>query len=76
MIGGIVHVRIQKVLSEGSKFDNVSFLFYFFLIDDGIEDPNTTINGPPSARQRNAIKMAFHRRANDGPTLTAGLVAL
>ena len=55
MISGIVHVRIQKVLSEGSKFDNVSFLFYFFLIDDGIEDPNTTINGPPSARQRNAI---------------------
>ena len=27
----------------------------FFLVDEGIEDPNTTINGPSSARQRNAI---------------------
>ena len=26
-----------------------------FLVDEGIEDPNTTKNGPSSARQRNAI---------------------
>ena len=39
------HARIQKVLSEGSKFDNVCFL-----VDEGIEDPNVTINGPSSAR--------------------------
>ena len=37
------HVRIQKDLSEGSKFDNG------LLIDEGIEDPNVTINGPSSA---------------------------
>ena len=40
---------------------------YLFLVDKGKEDPNTTINEPPSAHQR---------RADDGPTLTAVLVAL
>ena len=34
------------------------------------------IYGPSSARQRNTIKMAFRWRADDGPTLNAGLVAL
>ena len=28
--------------------------FLFFLFDEGIEDPNTGIIGPSSARQRNA----------------------
>ena len=50
--------------------------FLFFLVDEGREDPNTTISGPSLAQQRNAIKMAFHWRADDGPTLNAGLVAL
>ena len=27
----------------------------FFLVDEGRKDPNTTISGPSSARQRNAI---------------------
>ena len=27
----------------------------FFLVDDGIEDPNTTISGPSLARQRNSM---------------------
>ena len=43
----------QKVLSRGggggSNFDN------FFLVDDGREDPNTTISGPSLARQQNTI---------------------
>ena len=43
-----------------------------FLVDEGIEDPNTDINGSSSARQRNTI----HWRAYDGPTLNAGLLAL
>ena len=60
----------RKFCQRGSKFDNI------FLIDKGIEDTNTAINGPSSARQRNAIKMAFRWRADDGPTLNAGLVAL
>ena len=60
---GTDHARIQKVLTEGSTFDNVSFL-----VVEGREDPNTTISGPSSVRQRNAIQMAFHWRADDGPT--------
>ena len=35
-----------------------STTFFHFL-----EDPNTTISGPSSARQRNAIQMAFRWRA-------------
>ena len=35
------HDQIQKVLSEG-----VQKFAFFFLIDEGIEDPNVTINGP------------------------------
>ena len=37
-----------------------------FLVDEGIDDPNTTKSGPPSARQRNAILMAFCWRVDDG----------
>ena len=50
-------------------------LTFFFIVDEGWEDPNTTISGPSSARQRNAIYMAFRWRAN-GPTLNAGSAAL
>ena len=49
----------------------------FFL--QGREDPNqtnTTISGPSSTRQRNAIQMAFRWRADGGPTLNARLAAL
>ena len=42
--------RIQKILSEGSNFDNV---FFFILVNEGREDRNTTISGPSSVRQRN-----------------------
>ena len=47
-----MHARIQEVLPEGD-FDN-GFLF-FFLVDEGREEANATINGPSSALQRNAI---------------------
>ena len=66
----------RKFCQRGSNFDNVFLFFFLHVIDEGREDPNTTISGPSSARQRNAIKMAFHWRADDGPTLNAGLVAL
>ena len=52
------------------KFDKV------FLVYGAIEDPNTALIGPSSTRQRNVIEMAFRLRADDGPTLKAGLVAL
>ena len=49
------HAQIQKVLSElGSNFDK--FLCCFLVDhDEGREDLNTTISGPLSACQRNAI---------------------
>ena len=52
------HARIKKFCQRGSNFDNVFFVL-FFLIDEGREDPSTTISGPSSARQRNAIKWRF-----------------
>ena len=49
---------------------NVTFFF------SSCEDPNTTISGPLSAHQQNAIKIAFRWRADNGQTLNAGSVAL
>ena len=60
----------RKFCQRGSNFDNVFFFIYFFflggrgLVYEEREDPSTTINGPSSARQRNAR-----------PTLNASLVA-
>ena len=44
----------RKFCQRGFKKDNDFFLFVF-LVDEGKGDPNVTINGPSSARQRNAI---------------------
>ena len=49
-------------------------LITFFLVDEGIADPNVTINGPSSTRQGNLMVFRWH--VDDGPTLNAGLVAL
>ena len=49
---------------------------FFFLVDEGKKDPNTTKSGPLSARQRNAMQMAYRWRTDNGPTLNAGLVAV
>ena len=43
----------------------------FFLVDEGREDPSTTISRPSLACQRNTINWHF-----SGPTLNAGLVAV
>ena len=40
------------------------------------EDRNATKSGTLLARHRNAIPMAFRWRADNGPPLNAGLVAL
>ena len=57
--------RSRKFCQRGSNFDKFFFLF-FFLIDEGREDPSTTISRPSSA---------FRWRADDGSKLDAGLVA-
>ena len=59
----------RKFRQRGSNFD-------IFLVDEGRKDPNTTISGQLSSHQRNTILMAFCWRADDGPTLNAGLAAL
>ena len=66
-----MHMRgSRKFCQRESNLDNV-----FFLVDEGWEDPNTTVSGPSSARQRYAIQMAFHWHADDSSTLNAGSVA-
>ena len=59
---------------RASNFDNV--FSFFFLVDERGDNQNTTKSGPSSARQRNAIQMVFRWRADDGPTLNSGMVAL
>ena len=62
----------RKFCQRGSNFDG----FFSVLVDEGREDPITTISGPSSACQRNAILMAFHWHADGGPLLNSGSVAL
>ena len=52
----------------------LTFYFCFlFFSDEERNDSNTTISGPSTARQRNAIQIAFRWRADGGPTLNACL---
>ena len=68
----------RKFCQRGSNFDNV--FLYLFLVDEVLEDQNTTLSGGGSKyHSRRAIigPPAKHLRwrAADGPTLNAGLVA-
>ena len=63
----------RKFCQRGFNSD-IFFFFFLLLVDEGRDDHYTTKNGPSSAYQRNAIEMAFRWRADDGPTLNAGLV--
>ena len=76
---GHTHLRFmrgsRKFCQRGLNLIKKNFHFFsIFLIDEGIEDPNTTLNELSSVFQRNAVKMAFRWRADDGLTLNAGLV--
>ena len=61
----VVYVNLKQIIFfEASCADPESFVrggpnlitfFCVFLVDEGIEDRNTAINGPSSAHQRNAI---------------------
>ena len=44
----------RKFCQRGSNFDG-----FFFLVDEGRENPSTTMSGPSSANQKNAIKWRF-----------------
>ena len=39
----------RKYCQSKSNFDKVFFFFSFSLVDEGRDDPNTTISGPASA---------------------------
>ena len=62
----------RQFCQRGSNCDNI---FSFFLVDEERKNPNTTLSGRSSARQRNAIEMAFRWRAYNDPTSNSGLVA-
>ena len=47
------HAQIQKVLPEGVQLLQ-RFFFFSLMSDEERKDPNTTISGPSTARQRNA----------------------
>ena len=54
--------------SESFVRGGPNLIVFFFLVDGGIEDPKTALIGPSLARQQKAIELAFHWRADDGPT--------
>ena len=72
--------HMQKSCADPESFvRGCPNLIMFFLGDEGIEDPNTTIMGhhrlaseTPFAFRWRADNMAFRWRADDGPTLNAG----
>ena len=69
-LGSIFYERIKKDLSEGSNFG-------LCLVDEGREDPSNSQSGLSTACQRaKRLFMAFRWRADDGPTVSAGLVAM
>ena len=73
-------IKITSTETDIQGTDQESFVrgvltvtfFFFFLVEEGSEDPNITIRGPSLACQRNAICWC----ADDGPRLNACLVAL
>ena len=50
--------------------------FLYIVVNEGREDPNTTLSRPSLARRKTPFYMAFRCRAHDGQTLNAGFVAL
>ena len=66
----------KKLAMPGSrKFCQREFnlnVLFFNVVDEGWEDPNTTISGPSSALKEMPRKWLFRWHADDGPTLNAG----
>ena len=62
--------RSRKFYQRGSNYD----VFWNFLFDEGREHPNTVTL--KAGQQWPASITLFRWRANDGPSLNAGLVAL
>ena len=57
----------ESFVRGGPNLITFYLFFCFFLVDEGIGDPDFTINGPSSTRQRNAINgvsLAGRQRPN------------
>ena len=48
-------MRGSRKFVRGGPLLTTFFFFFFFQLDEGRKDPNTTISGPLTARQQNAI---------------------
>ena len=60
--GHIICTDPDVCFPEGFTFDNIFYIYLcVFIVDEGKEDPNTTIRKPSSANQGNA----FHWFADD-----------
>ena len=46
---------VKSLCADPESFVRGGPTLTFFLVDEGREDPNTTLSGPSSACQRNAI---------------------
>ena len=68
--------RSRKFCRRGVQL--LTFFVCFFLVVERGEriHPNSTKSWPSSAHHRNAIQMVFPWRADGGPTLNVGFVAL
>ena len=53
----------------GPALTTFCFLFVSFLVYEGREDPNTTISGPSSARQRNVNSNGFSLACRKWPSI-------
>ena len=61
-----MHEPKSFFLQKGPTLTTLFFInLCVFIVDEGREDPNTTINESSSALQRNAIKIAFRWFADD-----------
>ena len=47
----------RKFYQSGSKFDKLNV--FFILVDEGIEEPNITMNGPLSTTSKTPFKWRF-----------------
>ena len=68
----IIYISGSREFSRWDPTMRTFFFLFFFLIDEGREDPYATISWPSLVHVRNAISMSFRWRAYDGQTLNTG----
>ena len=56
---GIFNILVMRGFRKFCQKESNSDIFFLLVDNEGREDPNSIKSGPSSARQRNAILMAF-----------------